>query len=796
MNDLLAKSYERLELDKVLARLERQCAFSAGAELARATQPSGDPETVGNWQAETAEAVRARQQGVRLSLGGAHDVRDSIFKAQRGLAIESQRLLDLRDTLRCSTTLRRTVGRLSGQYPLLAALINDAEDCADLQTIIGRSIGENGEILDTASARLASLRRELKVSFERLQHKLQRIINAPGNATVLQEPLISMRNGRYVIPIRVESRAKLAGVVHDTSASGATLWIEPLAAVELNNAWRELQLDEDKEIRRILAAISERACEDAEAIIRTVEVLAQLDVIRARSLLADAMGAVAPTLLPRQELIQPSECSGYSGSALHLRAARHPLLSGDVVPIDVELDASGWIMVVTGPNTGGKTVALKTVGLLTLMAQCGLHVPAKVAEMTIFSAVYADIGDEQSIEQSLSTFSSHMTNIIEILRFCDECSLVLWDELGAGTDPTEGAALARALLNELRRRRVTALVTTHHPELKLFAVQNEGLRNASVEFDLVTLSPTYRLLDGLPGRSNALLIAEGLGLPAGILADARQMVPTQERDADDLLDALHRSREQTERERSAAEALHGEVLALQAELQARLRDIDDERREVLVAARQEAEKQLEEVRIELRELRNKMQRASDTLEPIQRMEEALATIQDRQLETNIEPLVLSPLEDWLPAIGDSVWLERLAVKGLVLELDTDEALVQVGSLRVRAQHAELLPVRAEAETAALQEVPSPRSAPPPSSPGLELDLRGERVEAALERLERYLDAASAAGLPYGRIIHGKGTGVLRRAVRECLLGHPLVSESRNAAPGEGGDGVTIARLIA
>ena len=797
--DMHARTRERLEYHKVLARLAAHCAFSAGAELAAELIPSGDESTVRIWQEETAEAIRAMDQKIGLSLGGAHDVRDLIFKAQRGIPIEPQGLLDLRDTLRRSTILRRTIGRTSGQYPRLASLIHDAEDCSELQEAITRCIHENGEILDAASLKLAAIRRELKLSFERLQQKLQRIIHSHRNRDILQELLISIRNGRYVIPIKAENKGKITGVVHDSSASGATFWIEPLATVELNNAWREWQLKEEKEIRRILLALSEHAAQDAEAIIRTVEVLAQLDLIRARALFAMEMDAVAPRFIPWPKGKVINDPSADHGGRLRFRAARHPLLGEEVVPIDVELGADGWILVITGPNTGGKTVTLKTVGLLTLMAQSGMHLPVEEAEQSVFGSVHVDIGDEQSIEQSLSTFSSHMTNIIQIIQDCDERSLVLWDELGAGTDPTEGAALARALLFELRHKRVTALVTTHHPELKVFAVQHAGLRNASMEFDLETLSPTFRLISGLPGRSNALVIAEGLGLPAHILAEARHMVPMQDLVADDLLDELHRSREEAQKQEDEALQIRKEAEGHRNELHSRLKNLDQERREILMIARKEADSQLTDLREELRKLRASMQSVGKELNPLEQLKESIRSLEERYLSGEIESEMLEAIdveEDWLPQLGGVVWLERLGTKGLVIELDVDEVLLQIGAMRVRARNSDLAPLPEKAqpieEKAKGAQEKKNRTV---ISPGLELDLRGQRVEEAVEHLERYLDAASAAGLPFGRIIHGKGTGALRRAVRERLAGHPLIERAQTAPPAEGGDGVTIARLI-
>ncbi|PJF24970.1 MAG: endonuclease MutS2, partial [Phototrophicales bacterium] len=397
----------------------------------------------------------------------------------------------------------------------------------------------------------------------------QKIVSAQQNQPLLQEALVTMRNGRYVIPLKADHKGKIPGVVHDSSSSGATLFIEPLDTLELNNRWRELQLDEEKEIRRILSALTMQIGAESEAIVRTVEVLAYFDLVLAKARYAEALKAAEPTLLD----FRPR--GTHPGSTIRLLGARHPLLRGNVVPIDVEFDENTWVLVVTGPNTGGKTVSLKTVGLMCLMAQCGLHLPVDEAKLTVFRGIYADIGDEQSIEQSLSTFSSHMTNTIQILRECDERSLVLLDELGAGTDPTEGSALARAILSHLLERRVTTMVTTHHPELKVYSVETPGVRNASVEFDLETLAPTYRLIVGLPGRSNALAIAKRLGLNPEIIEDAKTMVATEDLIADDLLDEIHRTREDIRRQQAMITAMREDIEREKAELTAQLSAIED-----------------------------------------------------------------------------------------------------------------------------------------------------------------------------------------------------------------------------
>ena len=598
------KALHVLEFHKVRAQLAGHTTFSGGAELARLLWPTTDLDDAQRWQQETAEALSMYDNQVSVSVGGARDVREPALSATRGIQIEPSVFLDIRTTMRRATTLRRTVGRMKGPYPILSDLVNQAEECSPLQEEIGRVFDEKGELRDSASPQLAIIRRDLKVAFDRLQSKLQKMVTAPGNQTVLQEPLFTMRNGRYVIPLKSDYKGKIPGIVHDSSASGATLFIEPLETVELNNKWRELQLDEEKEVRRILAALTDMVAADAEKIVRTVEVLAYLDLVLAKARYAEALKAVRPELVP----FQPRE--GHPGSTIDLIAARHPLLKGHVVPIDVVFDRDTFLLVVTGPNTGGKTVSLKTTGLSILMAQSGLQVPAERARLSVFTGVYADIGDEQSIEQSLSTFSSHMTNTIQILHQADEHSLVLLDELGAGTDPGEGSALARAILTHLRDRAVTTMVTTHHPELKVYSVETPGVRNASVEFDLDTLAPTYHLVIGLPGRSNALAIATRLGLNPDIITDARSMVATEDLAADDLLDEIHRTRADIRHQQDQITQLREELEGARADLRDQLSSVEDERRNIIAGARREMQAELDEFRKELRRLKGDLRTAS------------------------------------------------------------------------------------------------------------------------------------------------------------------------------------------
>ena len=792
------KTLATLELHKILQDLRSYTTFGAGEEFAIELYPSTELEEVRLWQRETAEAVALLEERSNITVRGARDVREPVIKALRGVVIEPSTLLDIRYTLRRGSTLKRTLGRMGATFPLLAELATEIEECLDLQNAIEKTVDDNAEIKDTASARLAIIRRDLKVAFDRLQSKLQRIVANKANQTKLQEAIITMRHGRYVIPLKAEHKGKIKGILHDSSASGATSFIEPLETVELNNRWRELQVDEEKEIRRILADMTEAVAGESERIVRTVQLLGYLDLTFAKARYAIDHGCVQPKLRG----IQPRPGAlAHPGTSIQLKGARHPLLKGHIVPLDLNFDDDSWVLVVTGPNTGGKTVALKTVGLIALMAQCGLHVPADEAELSVFQDVFADIGDEQSIEQSLSTFSSHMTNIIDILQHADHRSLVILDEVGAGTDPTEGSALARALLNCLKSSGVTTLVTTHHPELKIYGVETAGVRNASVEFDLETLQPTYRLIVGLPGRSNALAIAERLGLDPTIIADARGMVATEDLAADDLLDEIQRTRAEIRLQHEELDQLHRQLAGQRDELQARLDNIEDERRDVIRAARRHAEDDLADFNNQLRKMRVELRSAgmpAETLNALKAAADKMASWTKAPLDDADE---LQPLEDidWIPRVGDTVFLDTLNAEGVIAELDEKAAQVQVGALRVRASFADMRKrTRSEKRAAERGHVrqyePAEAQLPKSESPGMELDIRGKRVDEAIEILDRYINAAYNAGLPFGRIIHGKGTGRLRQAVRGYLREHLLVSKVTQGQQQEGGAGVTVIHM--
>jgi DNA mismatch repair protein MutS2 len=805
-----------LEYDKILARVAEFCAFSGGEELALALLPSDDLLTVQEWLAQTSEAYKLLDQKTDISFGGVHDVRPLLDRAERHAVLLAQELLDVRNTLLRSRTLQNTLTRLESSFPRLAEIAANIEPCSHVIAEIGRCINERGEVVDGASETLSRLRSELRVAQERLLSTLDRIIHSGDIRPYLQDALVTQRQGRYVIPVRAEYKGNVAGIVHDQSASGATLFIEPLRVVQQNNAVRELELQEEREVRRILTELSELVADEAIYIRRNIGILAELDFIFAKAKYAYTLEASVPEMVPIRPTDKPlpasvtedddSHAVYHPGTVINLIRARHPLLDPDtVVPTDVYLDEETYIIVITGPNTGGKTVTLKTVGLLTLMAQSGMMIPVEPgSKLSIFEGIYADIGDEQSIEQNLSTFSGHMTNIIEILEEADPASLVLLDELGAGTDPDEGSALAMALLDNLRDRGITTFATTHYSDLKLYAHNTPGVRNASVEFDIETLSPTYELSIGLPGRSNALIIARRLGLNPVIIEKAESIVRPDALQADALLDDIKRAKQEALQLTARAKERERQAQLIEADLRHQLASIEEARRTVIAETRTLMQRELEEVRREIDQTRRQLARATQfgagTGSHEQFLAEAEKVVTRRQRTAeDVDTRVVRPSGDQVAGpieVGDRVWVPTLQASGEVLSLNDrgGEAEVQIGNFRLK------LPIkRLELRQKAVRDEPPPRiniqASAMVDSPGIEFDMRGERVEEGLPKLERYLDNAYMARLPFVRIIHGKGTGALREAVRNLLRQHPSVAEFRNGEAGEGGDGVTIAKLV-
>lgn len=827
------KTLHVLEFDKILQRLAEHTSFSAGRELALSLLPTLDVQLARQWQSETTEARRLLSEYSDIHLGGVHDVRPMLPLAERGVVLLTNDLLEIRSTLLRAQSLRAALTRLEARFPNLADIGFRLQPVPHVANQIAQVISERGEVLDSASPKLARLRGEIKVVQSRLMERLSKLVTSSETGPYLQEPIVTQRQGRYVVPLKAEFKGRIRGLIHDQSASGATLFIEPFGVVELNNDWRKLQLDEQEEIRRLLAELSDLVGEEAVYIRQTVEALALLDMIFARARYADDLRASEAQLVEfrqaqapraaRQRRPAPEPAADpapapfrHPGSTLHLRRARHPLLNQEsVVPIDVTLDDDYFVILVTGPNTGGKTVTLKTVGLLALMAQAGLHIPASDGSiLSCFESIFADIGDEQSIEQSLSTFSSHLTNIIAILDEADERSLVLLDELGAGTDPEEGSALARALLDFLVRRSITTLATTHYSDLKVYAHATPGVRNASVEFDLETLAPTYELSIGLPGRSNALAIATRLGLDQAIVAAAEALVRPESLAADSLLQDIKTTRERLEQEREEAEAARRRSQAHERELQSQLAAIDELRRETLNAARSQAQAELDELEFELERVRKQVAtvggggRAPGVSTHQQMLAEAQQVLAQRRRAAQLEPeRIPAPIgEPQQPLeVGDEVWIASLQASGQVVDVspDADDAEVQIGSFRMRLPLTRLQR-RGDSHTAppaATQKSKRTSLTEPATGPvlapsvGLELDLRGTNVEEMLPRLQKYLDDAYLGMMPWVQIIHGKGTGVLRAAVRKELSKHPLVKEFREGDAKEGGDGVTIAYLV-
>jgi DNA mismatch repair protein MutS2 len=791
-----SKHLHTLEFPEVLARLARQASFSAGSLLALALEPSPIVAEVQQRLQETREARVLLDGHGGLSLGGVHDVRPLVASARRGGLLSPNDLLDVASTLRAGRRVQRTLERLRGQAPRLADVAARIEPCEGLSAAIDGAINEQGEVLDHASEKLARIRREMRVAQERLMDKLNRILANPHNTPYLQEMLLTQRGGRFVIPIKAEFKGRIPGIVHDTSGSGATLFIEPLSAVEMGNRWRELQIEESQEIERILAELASHVARLADELTWTVEALADLDLAMAKGRYASLLEATEPELIAFRSRAGSGGTSE-AGYRLDLRRARHPLLDpARVVAIDVTLTREQFALVITGPNTGGKTVSLKTVGLMAAMAQAGLHLPvAEGSAIPVFEGIYADIGDEQSIEQSLSTFSSHLNNIVAILHRADDRSLVLLDELGAGTDPVEGSALARAILTHLLGRRCTTLVATHYSELKLFAHNTPGVENASLEFDLETLSPTYRMQLGLPGRSNAFAIAERLGLPSSIVHAARELVSPEDLEAESLLAEIQGAHREAIAARDEAVRARREASEQERRLNARLAAIESERASILGEARAEVRCRLAELEHEIESLRAEMaeQQRGRTLG-----EEWLAQARARlaEQEKKVPPPPPPPEEESIRLegeiqIGDTVWVRGLSTTGEVTALEDGTAEVQVGAFGVRVSKSDL-ERRARRQKAETKKHTLRAETHP--APAIELDLRGQRVEEVLPVLEKYLDDAFLSGMPFVRIIHGKGTGTLRQVVQQVLRGHPLVKSYRAGEQGEGGSGVTIAYL--
>lgn len=770
-----SRTIRLLELDKVLDMLQAACATPMGTDLAAGFRPLVEGEGVMDLQGQTAEAVALLDREGGPPLTGLADIRPEIVRAGKGGALDPQQLHRVGVFLVASIRLKKHVCRHASQDGFLWLAAQGLVELADLARDLSLAVDNDGNVLDTASSQLRSIRRKLTSGRSKMRDKLDAMVKSPATQKYLQESLIVQRNGRYCLPVKSESRGQVPGMIHDQSASGATLFVEPLAVVEVNNELNQMEREEEQEIQRILSALAERVGQHQERLLAAVEAAADLDLMLARGKLAREMKAIRPEF----------------GDALSIFKGRHPLLPRDeVVPITIRLGGEFNMLVVTGPNTGGKTVTLKTVGLFCLMAQCGLWLPAEQCTFPVYSQLFADIGDEQSIEQSLSTFSSHMTNIIRILQQADANSLVLLDELGAGTDPAEGAALATALLDRFRQAGSAVVATTHYSELKEYAWTEPGVQNASVEFDLETLRPTYRLLLGMPGKSNAFEIARRLGLPETVVDSARRRMHSDSRRMEDMLASLEQKRIEAEKHLKAARNSKLEAENLRQHYQARLAKIKLERDKVLEQGRLKANTLIEKSRRQAEELLENLRQAAKN---------ANVADMERQVREQLRP-VAKQGQQHVPkgAIpdpaklkpGQSVQVLSLDRRGTVVAVSGSQVQVQVGIMKATVDVGELrlCAPEARADSHRVMADTGIQNISP------ELDLRGMPVDEATVQADRYLDRALLAGLEQVSLIHGKGTGALGRGLQQWLEKHASVAAYRYGGAGEGGSGVTVVKL--
>lgn len=777
-----------LEFPKVLAMLAGETAFSVGHELALQLRPATELAGARRLQQETAEMRLLDQMGIDISFAAARDIREAAHAASIERTLDAGELLETAGALRTAWRAHQVIERVRNLAPALGEIADGVADLRRFCDDVEQAITAKAEVADSASEHLGSVRRELRQARDRLEQRAQAALADAIRRGLVQEGLLTERNGRKVIPIRAENRGSLPGIVHDVSSSGATVFLEPMAVVEAGNQVRELQLAEEREVRRVLQKLTAVLGGRAEEAEQTIIALGRLDLVHARVRLGRKLKAGLPP---------PGDADSwlFDSGQLRLVRARHPLLREPIVPTDFEVGGDYSGVLITGPNTGGKTVALKTVGLLTLMAQAGLPVPCyDTSRLRVFSQVYADIGDEQSIEQSLSTFSSHMRNVKAILDKAAPDTLVLLDELGAGTDPAEGSALARAIIEMLLEAGTTIVATTHHGELKAFAHSDERLRNASVEFDLETLSPTYHLTIGLPGQSNALAIARRLGIGEDVLERAQSQLAPGHFELEGLLAEIRDERKAAVAAHTEAEEAARAIVELRLELARRTEQIEEERATVLGEAHRAAESELAAVRRDVDSYRRRgtkrdydAQAADETLRAL---DSRLASLKGQaKPKRAVTPEAVAAVRDL--QTGDRVYVRDMPKAGDALGPIGEDGRVDVqfGSIRMKVSVDRVERVEPPAGVRARVIMPEQR----PSAP-IELDLRGKRAEEALMEFEGYLDDAFRAGLPFVRIIHGKGTGALRAAVREALREHPLVRRFESAPPEQGGEGVTVAIL--
>ena len=792
MSELYDKSLVKLELDQVLSLLAECAGSQGGKESCLQLRPTSDLEEVELLLRQTTAASDLCTKKGNPVFSNVCDVSASLERADRGGSLQPKELLTIAGVLRCARTIKGYVSE-DDDPTVLDDLFRGLTPNKYLEDRIFGAILSEEEIADTASPELADIRRHMRIQAGKIRDSLQKVISSPAYSKFLREPIITIRQGRYVVPVKSECKNDMPGLVHDVSATGSTYFVEPMSAVNANNALRELELKEKKEIERILAELSSEAAAHAEDINLDYTLLVRLDVIFAKAKLAYRMRAWAPIM--------------NDTGKVELRNARHPLIDpGKVVPISLRLGSDFDTMIITGPNTGGKTVTLKTIGLLTLMAECGLHVPAGDGSvLSTFDAILADIGDEQSIAQSLSTFSSHMRTIVDVVEQCDDRTLVLYDELGAGTDPAEGAALAIALIEFSRKMGSRVVATTHYAELKLYAMRTQGVINASCEFDVETLQPTYKLLIGIPGKSNAFAISRKLGLSEEILKEASDLVGKSDKDFEDVLSQLEQQRQQMESARYEAERLKQETAKIKQQSEEYQAQLRKEKEKAMEAARREAQGIIDEARAaanlaseELKALRKQLQDSADTTGINQRQAElrrALNETEDRIRANQPEKARPQPTRGIL--VGDTVELLKLGMKASVLAINKDGTYqLQAGIMKLTAKPDEVYLLENENPYKAKGGRPAHSGREMKmTAMSSEVDLRGMDTVEAICVLDRYMDEAMRAKLSSVRIIHGKGTGALRQAVHQSLKRNKFVKKYRLGVYGEGEDGVTIAEFV-
>lgn len=784
------KALKTLEYYKIIDMLEAFATSSIGKNKCRQLRPLDNLTEIETMQQETADALSRIYQKGSLSFSGVKDVRGSLKRLEVGSTLGIGELLAIRSLLENASrakaySRRETENEHTDSLDNMFELI---EPLSPLATEIGRCILSEDEISDDASTGLRQVRRSMKLTNDKIHTQLSSFVS--GNSrTYLQDAVVTMRNGRYCIPVKAEYKSQVPGMIHDQSSTGSTIFVEPMTIVRLNNEMRELEIQEQKEIEMILSNLSQLAAENLDAIFDDVKLLSELDFIFARAQLAKSQNATEPRF-NRDRVID-------------IKKARHPLIDKHkVVPIDIRIGETFDLLIVTGPNTGGKTVSLKTVGLLTLMGQSGLHIPAfDNSRLSVFREVYADIGDEQSIEQSLSTFSSHMTNVVRFMETADSDSLVLFDELGAGTDPTEGAALAIAILSTLHERGIRAMATTHYSELKVYALSTPGVENASCEFDVETLRPTYRLLIGVPGKSNAFAISQKLGLPLSIIERAKEQISQEDETFEDVLSNLEESRKTIESEREELASYKEEIKTLKEQLEEKQDKLDQRKERIIAEANEEAHRILREAKDyadQIMRIFNKAGKDSMSAKELEKHRSDLRKKMDKagkKVALKTPQKQKSTLRPQDLSLGDSVKVMSLNVKGTVSSKPDSKGMlfVQMGILRSKVHISDLQLIDEPVITGpALSRTGAGKIKMNKSaSVRTEINLLGKTVDEAVSELDKYLDDAYLAHLSSVRIVHGKGTGALRKGVHNYLKRLKYVQDFHLAEFGEGDAGVTI-----